>query len=150
MDSLHGRVRSGAAPVILCVLGAVCSFTQASADAQQSAGPGNDKDIDFTPQPGLVWSCTTAHGCKSSPNIYTENDTAAWELKATDYAESCDTFDYDYDTAFPDGFYAAVRSQQFVCNACQFSSLVVHSAVRLARAVGRCIIFFVNSVRTHR
>lgn len=140
MDSQHGRVRSVAAPVILCVLGAVCSFPKASAQAQESAGSGNDKDIDFTPQPGLVWSCTIADGCTSSPNVYTENDTAAWELKATDYAESCDTFDSDYDTLFPDGFYAAVCSHYFVCSARQFASLLVYNAVRLVRAVGRCIL----------
>eukprot|EP00892_Ulva_mutabilis_P001944 jgi/Ulvmu1/11750/UM008_0164.1 len=111
-EAAQGRIRSGPSQVILCVLGAVCSLPSASAEAQQSAAPAND--IDFTPQPGNVWSCT-AQGCSSSPNIYTDQDIAAWELKDTDYAESCETFDYDYDTAFEDGFYAAACSWQTDC-----------------------------------
>lgn len=117
MDPHHSRLRSLAAPVILCVVGAVCSFPKASAQQQQaaaSAAPVGPFDIDFTPQPGNVWSCT-GDGCTSNPNIYTDGDTAAWELKASDYAESCQTFDYDYDTAFPDGLYAAVRAINVVC-----------------------------------
>lgn len=130
MDKPNGqsRVRSLPGPVILCVLGAVCTFPCAYAQAQQSAAPGNDKDIDFTPQAGKVWSCTI-DGCTSNPNIYTDQDIAAWDLKAADYAESCETFDYDYNTAFEDGFYAAVRAAEVSLRPSQLPGLSTIRAV---------------------